>query len=122
MILAQWGLETGWRVKTFTGYNWGNCGAMPGKPTVGGTSAPGSPAAFAYAYTPAQGVAEYVHVAHLSYYTAVARAGRSSGADAAARALGRSPWDWGHYTNRGSPGSSIIAIMQRYNLYWYDTH
>jgi flagellum-specific peptidoglycan hydrolase FlgJ len=122
MILGQWGLETGWRVKTFTGYNWGNCGAMPGQPTVGGTSAPGSPAAFAYAYTPAQGVAEYVHVAHLGYYRAVAPAWRSGGANAAASALGRSPWDWGHYTNRNSPGSSIIAIMQRYNLYWYDTH
>ena len=122
MILAQWGLETGWRVKTFTGYNWGNCGAMPGKPTVGGTSAPGSPAAFAYAYTPAQGVAEYVHVAHLGYYTAVASAGRSGGADAAASALGRSPWDWGHYTRQGSPGSSLVTIMHTFNLYWYDTH
>ncbi|HEU0027869.1 MAG TPA: LysM peptidoglycan-binding domain-containing protein [Ktedonobacterales bacterium] len=122
MILAQWGLETGWRVKTFTGYNWGNCGAMPGQPMIGGTSAPGSPAAFAYAYTPAQGVTQYVHVAHLRYYTSVAPAARTGGADAAARALGRSPWDWGHYTNRNTPGSSILAIMQRYNLYWYDTH
>ncbi|MDE3228417.1 MAG: LysM peptidoglycan-binding domain-containing protein, partial [Chloroflexota bacterium] len=98
MILAQWGLETGWRTHTFTGYNWGNCGAMPNQPMVGGTSAPGSPAAFAYAYTPSQGVEEYVHVAHLGYYTGVAPAWRASGADAAARALGRSPWDWGHYT------------------------
>jgi flagellum-specific peptidoglycan hydrolase FlgJ len=122
MILAQWGLETGWRVHTFTGYNWGNCGAIPGMPKVGGTSAPGSPAAFSYAYTPSQGVAEYVHVAHLGYYRGVAPAWRSSGANAAARALGRSPWDWGHYTNRGSPGSSLITIMQRYNLYWYDSH
>jgi LysM repeat protein len=122
MILAQWGLETGWRVKTFTGFNWGNCGAIPGFPSVGGTSAPGSPAAFSFANSPAQGVAEYVHVAHLHYYTAVAPAARTGGATAAARALGRSPWDWGHYTNRNSPGSSIVGIMQRYNLYWYDTH
>lgn len=122
MILAQWGLETGWRVHTFTGYNWGNCGAMPGQPMVGGTSAPGSPAAFAYAYTPQQGIAEYTHVATLSYYTSVAPAARAGGADAAARALGRSPWDWGHYTNHGSPGSSLITIMRSFNLYWYDTH
>ncbi len=122
MILAQWGLETGWRVHTFTGYNWGNCGAMPGMPRVGGTSAPGSPAAFSYAYTPTQGVAEYVHVAHLWYSRAVAPSWRAGGANAAARALGRSPWDWGHYTNRGSPGSSLVSIMQRFNLYWYDTH
>lgn len=120
MILAQWGLETGWRTYTFTGYNWGNCGAMPGEPTVPGTSAPGSPARFSFAYSPEQGVAEYTHVAGLRYYTGVAPAWRAAGADAAARALGSSPWDWGHYTDRSDPGSSLIAIMQRYDLYWYD--
>ena len=46
----------------------------------------------------------------------------ASGANAAARALGQSPWDWGHYTNRGDPGSSLISIMRVYNLYYYDTH
>ncbi|HZC07351.1 MAG TPA: LysM peptidoglycan-binding domain-containing protein [Ktedonobacterales bacterium] len=121
MIIAQWGLETGWRTRTYTGYNWGNCGAMPGQPTIGGINKPGSPAAFAYANSPSQGVAEYVHVAHLSYYNRVAQAAHS-GADAAARALGQSPWDWGHYTNRSDPGSSIISIMRVYNLYYYDTH
>ena len=121
VILAQWGLETGWRTRTYTGFNWGNCGAMPNQPMVGGINKPGSPAAFAYAYSPAQGVAEYVHVAHLSYYRNVSPAARN-GADAAARALGQSPWDWGHYTNRGSPGSSLINIMRVFNLYYYDTH
>ena len=121
VILAQWGLETGWRTRTYTGYNWGNCGAMPNQPMVGGINKPGSPAAFSYAYSPSQGVAEYVHVAHLSYYRNVASASRN-GADAAARALGQSPWDWGHYTNRGSPGSSLISIMRVFNLYYYDTH
>lgn len=122
VILAQWGLETGWRTRTYTGYNWGNCGAMPNQPTIGGINKPGSPAAFAYAYSPEQGLAEYVHVAHLGYYTKVAQAARASGATAAARALGQSPWDWGHYTNRGDPGSSLISIMRVYNLYYYDTH
>jgi hypothetical protein len=121
VILAQWGLETGWRTKTYTGYNWGNCGAMPNQPTIGGINKPGSPAAFAYAYTPEQGLAEYLHVASLGYYTHVAPAA-NSGADAAARALGQSPWDWGHYTNRGDPGSSLISIMRVFNLYYYDTH
>ncbi|HEX8996969.1 MAG TPA: LysM peptidoglycan-binding domain-containing protein [Ktedonobacterales bacterium] len=121
VILAQWGLETGWRTRTYTGFNWGNCGAMPGQPTIGGINKPGSPAAFAYAYTPTQGVDEYVHVAHLGYYSRVAAASRQ-GADAAARALGQSPWDWGHYTNRGIPGSSLISIMRVFNLYYYDTH
>lgn len=122
VILAQWGLETGWRTKTYTGFNWGNCGAMPNQPTIGGINKPGSPAAFAYAYSPSQGLAEYVHVAHLGYYTRVASAARAGGANAAARALGQSPWDWGHYTNRGDPGSSLITLMRAYNLYYYDTH
>lgn len=122
VILAQWGLETGWRTRTYTGFNWGNCGAMPNQPTIGGINKPGSPAAFAYAYSPSQGLAEYVHVAHLGYYTNVAHAARMGGANAAARALGQSPWDWGHYTNRGDPGSSLISLMHAYNLYYYDTH
>jgi LysM repeat protein len=122
MLLGQWGLEKSWRAYTFTGYNWGNCGAMPGFPAIPGTSVPGSPNKFAFANTPEQGVAEYVHVAHLSYYRAIAPAWRSGGANAATRALGSSPWDWGHYTAIGSPGSSIIGLMQAYNLYWYDTH
>jgi hypothetical protein len=88
---------------------------------IGGINKPGSPAAFAYANTPEQGLAEYVHVAGLGYYAHVATAAQG-GADAAARELGRSPWDWGHYTNRGDPGSSLINIMRVYNLYWYDTH
>jgi LysM repeat protein len=122
LILAQWGLEHGWNIPGFTGYNWGNSGAIPGFPTVAGTNVPGSPAAFAYARTPADGVAIYVHCAHLSYYTQVARAAASSGSDAAARALGQSPWDAGHYTAVGSPGSSLLSIMRVFNLYWYDTH
>lgn len=122
MILAQWGLEHGWRIPGFTGYNWGNSGAVPGFPRVAGTNVPGSPAAFAYARTPDDGVRIYVHCAHLSYYTWVARAAASGGPNAAARALGRSPWDAGHYTAVGSPGSSLVNIMRVYNLYWYDTH
>lgn len=122
MILAQWGLEHGWHIPGFTGYNWGNSGAIPGFPTVAGTNVPGSPAAFAYAATPEDGVAIYVHCAHLSYYTNVARAAAAYGPDAAARALGQSPWDAGHYTATGNPGSSLLSIMRVYNLYWYDTH
>jgi len=122
MILAQWGLEHGWRIPGFTGYNWGNSGAIPGFPRVAGTNVPGSPAAFAYAANPQDGVAIYVHCARLSYYTNVARAAAAYGPDAAARALGASPWDAGHYTATGNPGSSLLSIMRVYNLYWYDTH
>ena len=122
LILAQWGLEQGWHVPGYTGYNFGNCGAIPGEPTVGGLNVPGSPSAFSYARTPADGVRQYVHVAHLGYYTAVAPTAARYGVDAAARALGRSPWDAGHYTGIGDPGSSLLAILHTYNLYWYDSH
>ncbi|MGH2487346.1 MAG: LysM peptidoglycan-binding domain-containing protein, partial [Ktedonobacterales bacterium] len=122
MILAQWGLEQGWRIPGYTGFNWGNVAALPGEPTVNGIAVPWSPAAFAYASTPAQGLSYYIRVAHLSYYTGVARAAHSGGADAAARALGASPWDAGHYTAVGSPGSSLLSILRVYNLYYYDSH
>lgn len=120
MILAQWGLEHGWKLPGYTGYNFGNCGAVPGEPTVGGINVPGSPAAFAYAPTAEDGLRIYVHVAHLSYYSAIAPTAASQGVDAAARALGRSPWDAGHYTNHNDPGSSLIAILHNFNLYQYD--
>lgn len=121
LILAQWGVEHGWRLPGYTGYNFGNCGAIPGEPTIGGLNVPGSPSAFSYARTPEDGLRQYVHVAHLGYYRAVAPAARS-GVDAAARALGRSPWDAGHYTDHADPGSSLLAVLHVYNLYWYDSH
>jgi nucleoid-associated protein YgaU len=120
LILAQWGVEQGWHLPTYTGYNFGNCGAIPGEPTIGGLNVPGSPARFSYAATPEDGLRQYVHVAHLSYYAAVAPTAASSGVDAAARALGRSPWDAGHYTSSGNPGSSLLAVLHTYNLYQYD--
>lgn len=122
VILAQWGLEQGWKIPGYTGFNWGNVAALPGEPTVNGIAVPGSPAAFAYAHTPDDGLRYYVRVAHLSYYRTVGRAGNESGAEAAARALGASPWDAGHYTDSGNPGSSLVSIMRVYNLFWYDTH
>jgi hypothetical protein len=121
VILAQWGLEQGWRIPGYTGFNWGNVAALPGEPTVNGIAVAGSPAAFAYANTPQQGLNYYVRVAKLGYYQGVASAA-ANGADACARALGASPWDAGHYTATGSPGSSLLSIMRVYNLYWYDTH
>jgi murein DD-endopeptidase MepM/ murein hydrolase activator NlpD len=119
LILAQWGLEQGWKAPGYTGYNWGNVAALPGEPTVGGIHTWGSPAAFAYAHTPEDGLRYYLHVAALGYYSAVAPAA-TGGADAAARALGRSPWDAAHYTSHGDPGSALINQMRTYNLYQYD--
>jgi hypothetical protein len=120
MLLAQWALEHGWTVPGFTGYNWGNVGALPGEPTVASGGAPGAPARFAYAPTPQDGVNYYVAVASLSFYNQVAPAARSGGPNAAARALGASPWDAAHYTGDGDPGDSLITIMSDFNLYRYD--
>lgn len=123
LILAQWGIEQGWHAPSYTGYNFGNCGAVPGELLVPGLKVAGSPAAFAYAPTPEDGLRIYVEVAHLSFYTAVAPAAAHGGVNAAARALGESPWNAAHYTTPGGePGSSLIAVLHAYNLYWYDTH
>ncbi|HKT39117.1 MAG TPA: LysM peptidoglycan-binding domain-containing protein, partial [Ktedonobacterales bacterium] len=120
VILAQWGLEQGWQTPTFTGYNFGNCGGLANEPFIPGTAAVGSPSTFAYADTPEDGVRYYIHVAGLSYYAKIAPAARSGGPEAAAKALGASPWDAGHYTNANDPGSSLIALMRQYNLTQYD--
>ncbi len=120
VIMAQWGLEHGWFVPDYTGYNWGNVSAIAGEPSVGGINVPGSPAAFAYARTPADGLRYFLSAARLPYYAGVAPAARQGGADAAAVALGHSPWDAGHYTNIGQPGSSLLAIMRDFNFYRFD--
>ena len=120
MILAQWGLEQGWQTPTFTGYNFGNCGGLNDEPFIPGTTVPGSPSTFAYADDPEDGLRFYLHVAGLPYYAKIAPAAQSGGPVAAAKALGASPWDAGHYTNNNDPGSSLIALMQQYNLQQYD--
>ncbi|MGZ3716292.1 MAG: hypothetical protein ACXVA4_12805, partial [Ktedonobacterales bacterium] len=71
-----------------------------------------------YAVTPEDGLRQYLRVASLPFYASISHA---SGADAAARALGRSPWDEGHYTHTGDPGSSLLDLMRAFNLYRYDT-
>jgi hypothetical protein len=119
VILAQWGLEQGWHVPSYTGYNWGNVGLLPGVPSVPGLNVPGSPSGFSYAATPADGEHIYVMGARLPYYIPVTQA-VPAGPDATAVALGRSPWDAGHYTNIGQPGSSLLALMHSYNLYRFD--
>jgi hypothetical protein len=120
VILAQWGVEQGWHVPTYTGYNWGNVSAITGQPSIGGLNVPGSPAAFAYAATPEKGLEYYVIYCHMGYYSGVAPAAAAGGPDAAARALGRSPWDAGHYTATNSPGSTLLTAMRVFNLYYYD--
>jgi LysM repeat protein len=112
MILAQWGVEHGWKLPGFTGYNWGNVRPVPGQPTTGASR-------FAYAATPEIGLSDYLEVAGLSYYRKIAPAAHT-GADAAAVELGRSPWDAGHYGGAANPGSSLLRVMKSLNLYQYD--
>jgi surface antigen len=120
LILAHWGVEQGWHVPGYTGFNWGNSSAISGFPTVAGLNVPGSPAAFAYAKTPEQGLRIYETFCHMGYYRSVAPAAASGGVDAAAVALGRSPWDAGHYTSTNTPGSTLLMVLRVYNLYWFD--
>lgn len=106
VIVAQWGLEHGWAVPDAQGYNWGNTTYAPGCTQRGG---------FCYAPTPAEGLREYVYTARLPWYRAVTQAAQQ-GAAAMAVALGRSPWDAGHYTHDGHPGDDLLAIVQAFHL------
>lgn len=119
VLLAQWGLEQGWRIPGYTGYNWGNVASLPGYPTVGGIAVWGSPSAFAYGYTPVQGVEEFVFVAGNGYYNNVT-ANWGNGARAQVVALGQSPWDAAHYNNGNGPGSSLLRLLDDFNLYRFD--
>jgi hypothetical protein len=111
VLMAQWGLEHGWSVPDAQGYNWGNTTYAPGCPYRGSN--------FCYAATPPEGLREYIYTARLSFYDSV-RAAVAQGADATALALGRSPWDAGHYTTIGQPGSTLLEIMRNFNLYRLD--
>jgi hypothetical protein len=111
VFLAQWGLEHGWHVPDAQGYNWGNTTYAPGCPYHGSR--------FCYANTPSEGLRQYVYTAHLHYYDGV-RAASSRGPDATALALGKSPWDAGHYGGAEDPGSALLKIMKNFNLYRLD--
>jgi hypothetical protein len=115
VILAQWGIEQGWSIPGYTGYNWGNSSALDGYPSVPGTNQPGSPSRFAYATTAEMGVEIYVAFIQNGLYNGVAAAW-SAGPVAQALALGASPWDAGHYTGTGHPGSSLLSMISYYHL------
>ena len=112
VILAQWGQEHGWQLPDFDGWNLGNEKAYGNQPITA--------SGFCIAANPQIGLAQYLHVAALPYYDAIAPAARLGGADAAARALGASPWDAGHYTHDNNPGDDLLSQMRTYNLYQYD--
>ena len=121
MILAQWALEHGWTVPGFTGYNWGNVGALPGVPHCRERWSAGSAGATSPMPPRRRTASTTTWRSPACPFTAqVAPAARSGGPNAAARALGASPWDAAHYTGDGNPGSSLITIMSDFNLYRYD--
>lgn len=121
VTLAQMGVEHGWRLPDFDGWNLANSKVFPDPNGDGGVCfRQASIRSFCVAPTPQIGVAIYEHVAHLAYYTAIGQAARSGGAQAAARALGQSPWDAGHYALNGVPGGALIAAMNTYHLTQYD--
>ncbi len=119
VILAQWGVEHGWTLPDFDGWNVGNTKAFnsPSGVCYGASVVRG----FCSPKTPGAGLAIYIHGAQLHYYSGIAVAARQGGPNAAARALGASPWDAGHYTVDNSPGDSLLHAMQTLNLYRYDT-
>ncbi len=121
VILAQWAIEQGWRIPGYTGYNLGNVSAIPGYPSVGGLPVVGSPGRFAFAYTIKQGVSEYLAFTNNARHYGGVNAAYPGGAVAQALALGRSPWDAAHYNSGSGPGSSLVRVMNSYNLYRFDS-
>ena len=121
VVLAQMGVEHGWRLPDFDGWNLANSRPFLDPNGDGGVCYNQSIVRnFCYASTPWIGLAIYEHVAHLSYYSAIARAAQSGGALAAAQALGQSPWDAGHYAAGGNPGQALINAMNTFHLRQYD--
>ncbi|HET9109839.1 MAG TPA: hypothetical protein VFN78_03335 [Ktedonobacterales bacterium] len=121
MTLAQMGVEHGWRLPDFDGWNLANSRPFPDPAGDGGVCFRQKVVRdFCYAPTPQIGLAIYEHVAHLSFYSGIAQAARTGGAAAAARAMGQSPWDAGHYMRNGVQGGMLLAAMDTYNLYQYD--
>lgn len=116
VMLAQWGVEQGWTLPGYTGYNWGNVSAVAGYPAIGGLAVAGSPSAFAYAYTAIQGLDEYVLFTKGGYYAGVTDA-YPQGPVAQAIALGESPWDAAHY---GGAGRTLLSVMSAFGLQRFD--
>lgn len=54
---------------------------------------------------------DYVRVMSLSYYNDVRAAGKTGSVKDTLIALGKSPYDAGHYTDNGNPGSKLLAAM-----------
>ena len=100
VLLAQWGVETGWGSAINNRNNLGNIRCFGGWPCAGG---------FAQFASLNDFVSAAVQTWHNGYYAAVLAA---VGPAAQLRAIGASAWDAGHYNNGGGPGSSLLAACQ----------
>jgi len=54
---------------------------------------------------------DYIRVMGLSYYADVRTAGKTGSVKDTLVALGKSPYDAGHYTDNGNPGSKLLAAI-----------
>jgi len=54
---------------------------------------------------------DYIRVMGLSYYADVRAAGKTGSVKDTLIALGKSPYDAGHYTDNGNPGSKLLAAI-----------
>ncbi|NPV89136.1 hypothetical protein HPY42_06520 [Coprothermobacteraceae bacterium] len=106
VCLAQWAIESSFESPRWCDYN--NYAGI----TDGG------PPHFRRYDTIDDFIRDYIRVLRLSYYREVLElAKQHAPAEEIARALGRSPWDAGHY---GGDGKNLIAVMRRYNLFLFD--
>lgn len=113
VILAQWGVETGWGTSNLA-RNHNNHGGIK---WVGGRSKfqAYESGSFAGYKSIADFVADYSRVLNLSYYAhvrAAARAGASPGQ--VALALGNSPYDEGEYAIGGVKGQKIVLALGQF--------
>ena len=112
LILAQWGVETGWGTSALA-VNWHNLagirwyGRAVQARQIGGIAGKAG-TGFAGYNSLADFAADYGYVIGLPYYAGVRE---QTDVYAQARALGASPYDAGHYTANGVQGGSIIAAI-----------
>ncbi len=132
VIIAQWGVETGWGTsKLFRQHN--NLGGIQFRPAAkaGGTQAYSADGTFAGYTSYDQFVSDYVRVWSQNAFgypeaRAAAKASYSSPVEravATARAVGASGYDAGHYREdspSAAPGESLVRAITSYGLISFD--
>jgi hypothetical protein len=107
VLLAQWGVETGWGQFINNQNNLGNIRCFDGWPCAAG---------FSQFRTLGDFCTAAIETWENGFYTAVLSA---VGPNAQILAIGQSAWDAGHYDNGGGPGSSLAeayALIEGDNL------